>query len=115
MTKTHNIKIGIFDSGLGGLTVLKSLRTRFGSQVSFVYLGDLAHLPYGEKSEKNPWKANSLEWHTPEMPPVHGNFGKELPVVYRWPYDFSVPGIDREFIPQHVAPSEVPTAKVEKT
>jgi cytochrome c oxidase subunit 1 len=69
----------------------------------------------GEKSEKNPWKANSLEWHTPEMPPVHGNFGKELPVVYRWPYDFSVPGIDREYIPQHVPPSEVPTAKVEKT
>ena len=43
------------------------------------------------------------------------NFGKELPVVYRWPYDFSVPGIDREYIPQHIAPSEVPTAKVEKT
>jgi cytochrome c oxidase subunit 1 len=49
------------------------------------------------------------------MPPVHGNFGKKLPVVYRWPYDFSVPGIDREYIPQHVPPSEVPAAKVEKT
>ena len=46
----------------------------------------------GEKSERNPWKANSLEWHTPDYPPTHGNFGKELPVVYRWPYDFSVPG-----------------------
>ena len=53
MTKNHNIKIGIFDSGLGGLTVLKSLRTTFGTQVSFVYLGDLAHLPYGEKSSES--------------------------------------------------------------
>ena len=35
----------------------------------------------GEKSERNPWKANSLEWHTPDYPPTHGNFGKELPVV----------------------------------
>ena len=54
----------------------------------------------GEKSERNPWKANSLEWHTPDYPPTHGNFGKELPVVYRWPYDFSVPGSDKEYIPQ---------------
>jgi len=67
----------------------------------------------GEKSERNPWKANSLEWHTPDYPPTHGNFGKELPVVYRWPYDFSVPGSDKEYIPQDVPPSQVPTAKAE--
>ncbi len=69
----------------------------------------------GEKSEKNPWKANSLEWLTPEMPPGHGNFGKELPVVYRWAYDFNVPGADKDYIPQTVPPSEVRSAKVEKT
>ncbi|MBL4626152.1 MAG: cytochrome c oxidase subunit I, partial [Pelagibacteraceae bacterium] len=69
----------------------------------------------GEKAEKNPWKANSLEWQTPEMPPKHGNFGKELPVVYRWPYDFSVPGADKDYIPQDVPPSEVSSAKVAKT
>ena len=69
----------------------------------------------GEKSERNPWKANSLEWHTADYPPTHGNFGKELPVVYRWPYDFSVPGSDKEYIPQDVPPSQVPTAKAEQT
>ena len=69
----------------------------------------------GEKAEKNPWKANSLEWLTPEMPPGHGNFGKELPVVYRWAYDFNVPGADKDYIPQTVPPSEVRSAKVEKT
>ncbi len=53
MKKNQKIKIGIFDSGLGGLTVLKSLRGQFGDQVSFVYVGDLAHLPYGEKSSES--------------------------------------------------------------
>ena len=41
--------IGIFDSGLGGLTVYKEIKKNFPSE-SFIYLGDLAYLPYGEKS-----------------------------------------------------------------
>lgn len=41
--------IGIFDSGLGGLTVLKTLSQNF-PQESFCYLGDIARLPYGNKS-----------------------------------------------------------------
>lgn len=43
--------IGVFDSGLGGLTVLKSLAQVF-PQESFYYLGDTARLPYGTKSPK---------------------------------------------------------------
>lgn len=41
--------IGFFDSGLGGLTVLKAVRARF-PQENLVYLGDTARLPYGTKS-----------------------------------------------------------------
>lgn len=41
--------IGIFDSGVGGLTVLKALRARLPDE-HFVYLGDTARLPYGIKS-----------------------------------------------------------------
>lgn len=41
--------IGIFDSGLGGLTVLKCLAENFPEE-SFCYLGDVARLPYGNKS-----------------------------------------------------------------
>ena len=44
-----NRPIGIFDSGLGGLTVLKVLAKNFPNE-SFVYLGDIARLPYGNKS-----------------------------------------------------------------
>ncbi len=54
----------------------------------------------GKPSGHNPWGATSLEWCTPETPPGHGNFGDELPIVYRWPYDFSVPGADKDFITQ---------------
>ncbi|URA09185.1 glutamate racemase [Thermospira aquatica] len=41
--------IGVFDSGVGGLTVVKALMELLPSE-SFVYLGDTANLPYGEKS-----------------------------------------------------------------
>ena len=44
--------IGIFDSGLGGLTVLNDLAKSFPGQ-RFIYLGDLANLPYGNKSKNN--------------------------------------------------------------
>ena len=50
MKDNINLKIGIFDSGLGGLTVFKSLSLAFRNQATFLYLGDLAHLPYGDKS-----------------------------------------------------------------
>ena len=41
--------IGVFDSGLGGLTVLKHLEKKFPNE-TFIYFGDTAHLPYGNKS-----------------------------------------------------------------
>jgi cytochrome c oxidase subunit 1 len=55
----------------------------------------------GKKADANPWKATTLEWQTPDNPPKHGNWGPELPVVYRWAYDYSVPGAPEDFIPQN--------------
>lgn len=46
---TQNGSIGVFDSGIGGLTVLRSLLTAMPSE-SFVYFGDTARVPYGNKS-----------------------------------------------------------------
>lgn len=43
------LPIGVFDSGLGGLTVLKALKTAFPNE-NYLYLGDTARLPYGSKS-----------------------------------------------------------------
>ena len=60
----------------------------------------------GKPAGGNPWGATTLEWQTPVTPPTHGNFGKELPSVYRWAYDYSVPGAEEDFIPQNVPASK---------
>jgi len=52
----------------------------------------------GEKVSENPWQATTLEWQAPSPPP-HGNFA-QVPSVHRGPYDYSVPGADRDFTPQ---------------
>jgi len=52
----------------------------------------------GEKVSNNPWDATTLEWQAPSPPP-HGNFTSPV-VVYRGPHEYSVPGSDRDFIPQ---------------
>ena len=59
----------------------------------------------GKPAGGNPWGATTLEWQTPDTPPKHGNFGATLPVVYRWAYDYSVPGAAEDFIPQNVPPA----------
>jgi len=59
----------------------------------------------GKPAGNNPWGATTLEWQTATTPPTHGNFGKELPLVYRWAYDYSVPGAKEDFIPQNVPAS----------
>jgi cytochrome c oxidase subunit 1 len=43
------------------------------------------------KAADNPWEAAGLEWSTP-TPPPHGNFGPELPVVHRGPYEYTAGG-----------------------
>lgn len=46
-----NLPIGVFDSGVGGLTVLEAMR-RLMPEEDFLYLGDTARVPYGAKSQK---------------------------------------------------------------
>ncbi|MDP6391787.1 MAG: cbb3-type cytochrome c oxidase subunit I [Arenicellales bacterium] len=71
--------------------------------VQLIFLYNLAvSAKRGKPAGDNPWGATTLEWQTPDTPPTHGNFGKELPLVYRWAYDFSVPGAEEDFIPQNV-------------
>jgi len=70
------------------------------AQLLFLY-NLFRSLVAGVPSGGNPWRAASLEWQTPTTPPPHGNWGKDLPIVYRWPYDYSVPGAAQDFIPQN--------------
>ncbi len=73
----------------------------------FVFLYNLIWSYFkGKPSGPNPWRATTLEWQTPDTPPKHGNFGAKLPVVYRWAYDYSVPGAEEDFIPQNQPPAK---------
>jgi cytochrome c oxidase subunit 1 len=73
----------------------------------FVFLYNLIWSYFkGKPSGPNPWRATTLEWQTPDTPPKHGNFGAKLPVVYRWAYDYSVPGAAEDFIPQNQPPAK---------
>ena len=67
-------------------------------QLVFLY-NFIVSLRRGEKAPKNPWKANTLEWTT-ESPPPHGNW-KELPTVYRGPYEYSLPDREDDYWPQN--------------
>ena len=71
----------------------------------FFFWNMISSLFKGEKADPNPWGGTTLEWQTPQTPPGHGNFD-DLPLVYRWAYDFSVPGYEQDFIPQNVSPAE---------
>jgi cytochrome c oxidase subunit 1 len=77
------------------------------AQIVFLY-NLIASIWRGKPAGGNPWGATTLEWQTPETPPSHGNWGKELPVVYRWAYDYSVPGAKEDFIPQNQPPTPKP-------
>ena len=71
------------------------------AQIPFIY--NFINTLLQRKSEKpdpNPWNATTIEWTDTTSPPLgHGNFEK-IPVVYRGPYEYSVPGDSEDFTPQ---------------
>lgn len=70
------------------------------AQIVFLY-NFFSSMINGEKAPQNPWEANTLEWTAP-VEHIHGNWPGEIPTVHRWPYDYSKPGHDTDFIPQNV-------------
>ena len=76
------------------------------AQVLFL-LNFLWSLFRGEKVEEcNPWRATTLEWSV-SSPPLADDFGDRDPVVYRGAYEFSVPDVAEDFVPQHLTPEQV--------
>ncbi|WP_394771946.1 cbb3-type cytochrome c oxidase subunit I [Mucilaginibacter sp.] len=70
------------------------------AQLAFAY-NFIHSIFWGKKTVQNPWNSNTLEWTAP-IEHHHGNWIGEIPTVYRWPYDYSKPGHDEDFIPQHI-------------
>ena len=69
-------------------------------QIAFIW-NFIRSIFWGEKAVKNPWNSTTLEWTAP-VEHIHGNWPDEIPQVYRWPYDYSKPGSEEDFIPQNV-------------
>ncbi|HEY7713574.1 MAG TPA: cbb3-type cytochrome c oxidase subunit I [Candidatus Binatia bacterium] len=69
-----------------------------GASQIFFLANFIWSLVAGQKAEKNPWQANTLEWSAP-TPPPHGNFEVQ-PVVYRGPYEYSSPEVKEDWLPQ---------------
>ncbi len=79
----------------------------------FIFLYNFFNSIYkGRKAPQNPWNSNTLEWTTPRIP-EHGNWVGDIPKVYRWPYDYSKPGAEQDFIPQTVPYSHTPESNLD--
>ena len=70
------------------------------AQIPFI-INIFMSLFMGQKVGRNPWGATTVEWSAPSPPLPHVNF--EAPIeVYRDPYEYSVPGAEKDFSPQTV-------------
>src|ERR1700744_674939 len=96
--------IGIFDSGMGGLTVMRALMARLPGE-SFVYLGDTARLPYGTKS------ADTVRRYAVQAAQALVARGVKLVVIACNPASVSLPQVADALAPLPVIGVIVPGAK----
>ena len=94
-----NSAFPLFDE-LADVNVLITVFAIVGAAFQIVFFWNFFYsIFYGKKATQNPWKSNTLEWTTP-VEHIHGNWPGEIPEVHRWPYDYSKPGHDEDFVTQ---------------
>jgi len=107
----HNLGLGGMMRRIADPTVYEHLRQlqplnqiatlgAFGLGLSMIpfFWNVIISLRSGKQAPDNPWNATTLEWTT-SSPPPHGNFAV-TPVVYNGPYEYSVPGMEKDFLLQ---------------
>lgn len=94
-----NAEFPMFDE-LQDINVIITMFAIFGGIAQLIFLFNFFYSMWrGPVAPKNPWRSNTLEWTTP-VEHIHGNWVGEIPAVHRWPYDYSKPGHDEDFVPQ---------------
>ncbi|UUV21796.1 cytochrome c oxidase subunit I [Paenimyroides aestuarii] len=84
------------------VNILITMFALVGAAFQLVFLFNFFYsIFYGKKAPRNPWRATTLEWTTP-VEHMHGNWPGAIPEVHRWPYDYSKPGYEEDFVPQTV-------------
>ena len=100
-----NTAFPMFDS-LQDINVAITMFVIIGGSAQLIFLYNFFYSMFkGPKAPQNPWRATTLEWTTP-VEHIHGNWPGAIPEVHRWPYDYSIPGAEEDFIPQNVPLSE---------
>ena len=95
----NNDAFAMFDN-LTGINEVITFFAITGGLIQLIFVFNFFYSIFkGSKASKNPWKSNTLEWTTP-IERIHGNWPGDIPEVHRWPYDYSKPGADEDFIPQ---------------
>ncbi|WP_353148973.1 cbb3-type cytochrome c oxidase subunit I [Flavobacterium sp.] len=96
-----NSNFPLFDE-LADTNVLITVFALVGAAFQLVFFWNFFYSIFkGKKAPMNPWRSNTLEWTAP-VEHMHGNWPGEIPAVHRWPYDYSKPGHDEDFVPQNV-------------
>lgn len=94
-----NTAFPLFDD-VADVNIVITLFAILGGAAQIIFLTNFFISIYkGKKATQNPWKANTLEWTTP-IKHVHGNWPGEIPAVHRWPYDYSKPGHEEDYVSQ---------------
>ncbi|MBK8708448.1 MAG: cbb3-type cytochrome c oxidase subunit I [Flavobacteriales bacterium] len=89
----------MFD-GVVDLNIMVTIFAIIGASAQLIFTYNFFYSVFrGPKAVQNPWKSNTLEWTTP-VEHMHGNWPGPLPVVYRWPYDYSKPGKAEDWVSQ---------------
>ena len=96
-----NSNFPLFDE-LADTNVLITVFALVGAAFQLVFFCNFFYSIFkGKKAPMNPWRSNTLEWTAP-VEHMHGNWPGDIPAVHRWPYDYSKPGHDEDFVPQNV-------------
>lgn len=96
-----NEAFALFEN-LQSINILITVFAIIGALAQGLFLFNFFYSMYrGKKASQNPWNSTTLEWTAP-VEHLHGNWPGELPTVHRWPYDYSKPGKDVDFVPQNV-------------
>ncbi len=119
----HNLGLGGMMRRISDPTIYEHLRQlqplnvlstigAFGLGLSTLvfFINVFYSLRYGPKAPNNPWRSTTLEWTLPSPVTLHGNF-PVTPTVYNGPYEYSVPGMEEDYLPQNVKAPE--TARIE--
>jgi cytochrome c oxidase subunit 1 len=94
------------------LTGFITIAAAFTAASQFIFLWNFLYSIFrGRRAPQNPWRSNTLEWTAP-INPGHGNWVGEIPSVYRWPYDYSKPGAQEDFIPQNIPLWQTPESNL---